>query len=108
MMYKHKVELQEESSIRDSFGGVSASAWTKIRYMRVKITPVSGNESFLSMTDFSKTTHKITCRYRQDIKPSMRLSFNDRGEIRIFRILSVINVQEKKMQMEIKATEENN
>lgn len=105
MMYKHKVELQSESTTQDPYGDVSGSAWTKIRDMRVSITPITGNESFLSHSDFAKTTHKIKCRYRQDINASMRMVFNDRGQIRIFRIISVMNIQEKKQQIEIRATE---
>lgn len=107
MNLKHKVALQKESNVKNCLGEVS-SDWEKIRDMRVSIIPVSGNESFLSHTDFSKVTHKIKCRYRQDINASMRLSFDDRGVIRIFRIISVINARERKQWMEIRATEDIN
>jgi len=107
MIYKHKVILQKYSDDKDEYGQVSTT-WTNIRDMRVNINPVSGNESFMSNTDNAKVTHKILCRYRQDINASMRLSFDDRGVIRLFRIKNVLNLKEKKMQMEIRATEEIN
>ena len=108
MMYKHKVSLQIESTVQDEFGDVTSSGWEELRSMRVKITPISGNESFLSHVDYAKTTHKIHCRYRQDINASMRMVFDDRGQTRVFRIIGVMNIKEEKMQMEIKATEEIN
>lgn len=107
MIYKHKVELQSESETQNSFGGTSNS-WVKIRDMRVSIKPISGNESFLSNTDFAKVTHTIKCRYRQDITASNRLVYNDRGIERIFRIISVFNDNEKKRYITIKAVEEVN
>lgn len=98
---RHKIDLQQKSATRDSFGSEVAT-WTTKATVRAAIEPLSGREYFMAYQVQSEVTHKITIRYYGGgITPGWRIKFGTR----VFDILSVINIEEKNQTMILMAKE---
>lgn len=89
---RHRITFQRQSSDKDTLGGYGNddADWTDVATVWAQISPISGKE-FFSETRENTVSHKIYCRYRSGISPKMRIKFKDR----IFRIISVINWEER-------------
>jgi len=98
---KHKVTIQNQGTTTNDFGEVEESEWSYFNMAYASIIPISGNESFLSNTDFAKVTHKIETRYFDGLNASMRIKYGNR----IFKIISVINNMEQNKKYQIKVEE---
>ncbi|SCY25308.1 phage head closure protein [Alkaliphilus peptidifermentans] len=98
---RHRITIQEYQATRDSFGA-EVKEWVDIKTVWASIEPLSGREYFSAKQINAEVTTKIRTRYLKGIHPKMRVLFNDR----IFEILSVINVEEKKRELELMCKEE--
>jgi len=101
---RNKAKIQELGTAQNGFGEVEEGDFTKFKDVWCSITPIRGNESFLSNKDFSSTTHKIKIRYIAGVNASMRLVWQGR----IFNFINTKNVSERFKAIEILAWEENN
>lgn len=101
---RNKAEIQEIGVTQNEYGEVVKGDYTKLKDVWCSIIPISGKESFLANTDYSKTSHKIRIRYTSGINASQRLVW--RG--RIFNFLGTMNVSERDKTIDIKAEEVNN
>lgn len=91
---RHRITLQEYIATRDSFGA-EVEAWVDIGTVWASIEPLSGREFFAAQQVNAEVSTKITLRYRTGIKPEMRVLFAGR----VFEIVSVINLEEKNIQL---------
>ena len=98
---RNKAEIQSIGTTQNEFGEVELGQYAKFKDVWCSITPISGNESFLSNTDYAKTTHKIKIRYTDGINASQRLVW--RG--RTFNFIGVMNISERDKVIDIKAEE---
>ena len=101
---RHKAIIQKVGTTTNDYGEVEEGEFETFKTVWCSITPISGNESFLSNTDFSKTTHKIRTRFVSGVNASMRLLWNDR----IFNFMNTRNMGERDKVIEILAWEDNN
>lgn len=101
---RNKAEIQKLGEIQNDYGEVEEGQFVKFKDVWCSITPISGNEKFLSNTDFSKTTHKIKIRYIPGVNASMRLVWQGRN----FHFMNVRNISERFKAIEILAWEDNN
>lgn len=101
---RNKAEIQEIGTTTNEYGEIEDGDFIKFADVWCSITPVSGRESFLSNTDFSKTTHKIKMRYIAGVNASMRLVWQGR----VFNFLNTKNISERFKAIEILAWEDNN
>jgi SPP1 family predicted phage head-tail adaptor len=65
------------------------------------VQPLSGRELLLAAQTQAETTHKITIRYRPGLTTHFRIKFGTR----IFRILSIINSEERNRWLQIHCVE---
>lgn len=86
---RHRITFQRLSDNKDSLGAYG-DGWEDVVTTWAQISPVSGREYFTQMRE-SLVSHKIYCRYRPGITPKMRIMFGER----IFRIISVLNWEER-------------
>lgn len=86
---RHRITFQRQEDGKDALGGYE-DEWTDVATTWAQISPVSGREYFSQVRE-NVVSHKIYCRYRPGITPKMRIKYNDR----IFRIISVINWEER-------------
>ncbi len=97
---RHRVVVERATKTPDGAGGYALS-WAAVATIWADVRPVSGNERYLSMRVEDDVSHTILTRYRNDILPSDRLSFDSR----LMQVKSVINVEERSRYLEIKAVE---
>ena len=86
---RHRITIQRQSDEKDRLAGYQDD-WIDIATVWAQISPVSGRE-FLTQIRETMVTHKIYCRYRPGVTPRLRIKFKDR----IFRIISVLNWDER-------------
>lgn len=86
---RHQITFQRQTEEKDRLGGYTDD-WINVVTTWAQISPVSGRE-FLTQMRENTVSHKIYCRYRPGITPKMRIRFKGR----IFRIISVINWEER-------------
>ena len=101
---RNKAIIQMLGTAQNGYGEVEEGDYETFKIVWCSITPIRGNEKFLSNTDFSKTTHKIRIRYLDGVNASMRLLWQSR----YFNFISTKNVGERFKQIEILAEEDNN
>lgn len=101
---RNKAIIQQLGTAQNGYGEVEEGEFTTFKTVWCSITPVSGNEKFLSNTDFSKTTHKIKIRYIDGVNASMRLLWQGR----YFNFMNTRNISERFKAIEILAWEDNN
>lgn len=99
-MLRHKIRVMAEQRTPDGQGGF-VKIWAELKNIRAKIRPLSGSESFIFDKRESKVTHKIFTRYTTGINASMRIYYRDR----VFRVIAVINIDERDKWLEIHAEE---
>lgn len=97
---RHKISIQQYSKLINDYGEVEIKnngIWIDVVTVRAAIYPLSGKEFFAAETVNSEITHKVKIRYIEGLKPSMRIVFNNR----IFSIESIINFQEKNIELQL-------
>jgi len=85
---KHKIIIQTYSETQNDFGEV-VKGWEDFKTAYASITPLSAKEYYKAGTN-AEVSHKIELRYLKDIKPKMRVVYDDRE----FSIESVLNIRE--------------
>ena len=86
---RHRITFMRPAEEKDKLGGYT-DAWAPVATTWAQITPVSGREYLTQMREIT-VSHKIYCRYRPGITPRMQIQFGKRT----FRILSVLNWEER-------------
>lgn len=86
---RHRITFQQQPDEKSALGSYE-SDWVDVATVWAQISPVSGKEYFGQVRE-NTVSHKIYCRYRNGISPRMRIKFGDR----IFRIISVLNWEER-------------
>ena len=86
---RHRITFQRPTEEKDRLSGYKDD-WFDVATVWAQVSPVSGRE-YLSQVRETMVSHKIYCRYRAGITPGMRIKFGDR----IFRIISVLNWDER-------------
>lgn len=93
---RHRITIQKLDNSQNEYGEAS-ELWEDILNVRAGIYPISGKEFFAAETVNSEITHKVKIRYIEGIMPNMRIKFNNR----IFSIESVINFQERNIELQL-------
>ena len=96
---QHRVTFQRPTTENDRLAGYK-DEWFDVATVWAQISPVSGRE-YLAQIRETMVSHKIYCRYLAGVTPRMRILFKDR----IFRIVSVLNWDEKNVGLTIMCEE---
>ena len=76
---RHIVDLQSQSTDKDSFGQLVPGAWTTvIPGLRANVHHQSGKEALRAGMDASSSMASVRIRFRKDIDAGMRLLFDGR------------------------------
>ncbi len=98
---RHRVSIEQAIDTADDAGGSSRS-WSNLATVWAEITPLRNDrEQLFAQQLEARTTHRITMRYRGDVKPHHRVAWDGR----YFNIRSVVNVGEANVILEILADE---
>lgn len=96
---RHRITFQRPVTEKDILGGYTGE-WVDVATTWAQISPISGKEYFNQVRE-TIVSHRIYCRYRGGITPRMRIIFGERK----FRILSVINWEERNQGLTIMCEE---
>jgi len=93
---RHRIELQKFTSVADGMGG-STNTWNTEDTVRAAIWPASAAEQLKAGAQTMTATHRIQIRYYDGLAPSWRVKFGTR----YFSIVSIIDKDEKHVQMDL-------
>jgi len=99
-LYRHPVVIQKQTTITNDYGE-QLTQFVDVAKTRAAIFPISGREYFASESVNSEVSHKINMRYLPNITPNMMISYNGRS----FRIISVVNFQERCRELQLMCKE---
>jgi SPP1 family predicted phage head-tail adaptor len=88
---RHRLTLEELSRVADEGGGFTES-WIAVASFFADLRPFSGDERYEADRLAGRVTHEVSLRYRAGVVPAMRF----RKGTRIFHIVSVIDVEERR------------
>jgi len=92
----HSVELQNFASVADGMGG-STDTWSTVATVRAAVWPVSVSEQRKAASPTAVGTHQIRIRYYSGLSAAWRVKFGTR----YFSIVSVVNKEERNVQMDL-------
>lgn len=93
---RQRIKLQSFTNTTDNMGGFTKT-WTTEAIVPAAIWPVSAKERIRSESPTMTTTHRIQIRYYEGLSPKWRVMFGSR----YFNIVSIINKEERNIQMDL-------
>ena len=99
-LLRHRVSLQHRAIARNSWGD-ETNTWNTYDTVWASIRPLSGNERAAQAQAQTEISHDIRIRYHKVVKPQHRISYGDR----VFEINAVIDVEERKRELQLMCTE---
>lgn len=99
-LLRHKVEIQEKVTSRDSMGG-EVVTWETFTHCWCSIEPLSGREYFAAQQVQSTVSHKMQMRYQPGIQPFHQIKWGERT----FNIDAILNDSERNVTLTIYCTE---
>ena len=97
---RHKIAFQTATKVSDGMGG-TVDTWADAYDAYAAIWPISANERIQNQGLEHEITHRVRVRYQSKIVPTMRIRYGTR----YFEITSLINQNERNIQIDILATE---
>ncbi|MBN2909153.1 phage head closure protein [Polycladomyces sp. WAk] len=97
---RHRVTLQKKNVIKDSEGLVTET-WIDVATVWAAVEPLRGREYFEAAVVNAENIVRIRMRYRDGVKPDMRVIYSGR----IFNITSVIDIDERHREMHLMCRE---
>lgn len=84
---RHRITIEKPIQVQNDSGGLNEE-WVELAKVSAAIKPLTANQVFYSEQNQHRVTHKITMRYRNDLKTDMRIRY---GNL-ILQVRSFINV----------------
>ena len=97
---RHYIEIQARA-VTLSAAGEPTGTWSTSKYAWASITPIRGLEYFSARQEQAAVTHRVRIRYVSGITAEMRVKFGSR----YFDIISVLNMGERNIYIDIMAIE---
>lgn len=98
---RHRVTILAPSWTTDEFGDPSVATLTERATVWANVSPLSGSELFEAKQLKSEVTHRVTIRYRNDVKSSDRIQFGTRT----LDVSHVLDIDEKHAFTQLLCTE---
>lgn len=99
--YRHPVTIRRATRARDGHGQSVENFDTIFASWRCAIDPIRGREYFAARQVAAETTHQLAGHYIAGVAVKDRVYFG----ARVFRIESVINVEEKGRELQLMCVE---
>lgn len=97
---RHSISIEKKVMFRNSFGEEEIT-YEPFCLAYASIEPIGGREYFLAQQTQAQVDYKFTLRYRSGIRPDFRIVWGER----IFNIQSILNMEERNIQLTIYAKE---
>ncbi|KPJ82789.1 MAG: hypothetical protein AMS17_18665 [Spirochaetes bacterium DG_61] len=99
---RHKIIIQDYTESQDRSYGEVTKPWSDYETVWASIEPIRGREFWESQQINAEVTAKITIRHLYGINTKMRVKYGSR----IFKIISVINPEERNVELQLMVKEE--
>lgn len=99
---RHRITIQQDNGTTADASGHATANWQTYATVWASVQPVQGLERWRANQMQAETTHLITIRYLPDVTTKMRALFQG---VRYLNFLSVLNVDERNIEMQIQAKE---
>ena len=93
---RHRIFFQRAIPADDGYGGKPVT-WINCGEAWAKIEPLTGREFFYAHQIQNEVTHRVTTRFREDVKEDMRISAGGR----ILEIESIVDLDEAHQFLEL-------
>lgn len=93
---RHRVTIQQKTTTQDTYGA-PVETWAALATVWANVEALSGREFFDSQQTVAQADHRITIRYRSDVKPAMRVIYGTRT----FDIQAVLDKEGRKRALEL-------
>lgn len=101
---RHEVVIEQPTETSNEYGD-EITGWTTFDTVFASVEPIRGREYFLaqnvSQEESHQVTHRIRIRYLSGVLPTFRITWGSRA----FDIHSVLNTEERDIEMELLCTE---
>lgn len=98
---RKRVIIQEADRTGRGSSGEATTSWSNGPTVWAAVEPLRGKEYLEGQQVQGEVTHKVTIRYRSGITPTDRISYDGRT----LQIVSLINVCEKNIALELMCRE---
>lgn len=98
---RHRLSLQSPTITNTSTGTIT-EAWGTVATIWGSVEPLRGREFYDSALINSDVTARIVIRYTSDIEPNYRIVYDNRT----FLIESIVDIDERRKEMNLMVTEE--
>jgi SPP1 family predicted phage head-tail adaptor len=104
-----RITLQQRSPAQDA-SGQQATTWTDLFTVWAGIEPLTARELLAGQAVNTEVSHKVTVRYRTELAlpvpaAALRASYASAAGTRIFGIVGVLNIDERRAQIDLLASE---
>ena len=99
---RHRVTIQESKETRKGDGSIAVT-WEDVGTVWASVRPIRATERIRNNMLESEISHRVEMRYRDDITTKQRILF---GTTRYFNIETVINPNERNINLELICREE--
>lgn len=100
---RHRITLQEYREILDQYGTPIDQGWQDVATVWASVEPIQGREYIQLQNTQSELTTRIRIRYRSGVKPAMQVLYGTR----VFDIQSVIDPEERHIELQLLCKEVN-
>jgi SPP1 family predicted phage head-tail adaptor len=95
---RHRITIQSLAETKNELAETETSP-VKVMTVWASVEPLSGRELFLVQQYSSETTHRVRIRFQKSLNLTTRHQISFKG--RLFNIISVINKEERNVELEI-------
>jgi len=99
-IFRHRITIQEHVTDQDE-AGQPVDMWQDVATVWGAVEPLRGREYFAAQQVQAEVTTRIRIRYRRGIRPEMRVLYDGR----LFNILSVIDPEERHVELQLMCRE---
>lgn len=97
---RHRVTIQSKTVAPDDYGG-PVETWVDVATVPASVEPLQGRELANAQTVNTETTTRITMRYRADLLPSHRITFDGK----YYNLHSIVDEELKHKSLVIMASQ---
>ena len=101
---RHRIAIQRKTVEKNTYGEEVVVFVDRIQTW-ASIEPLSGREYYQANQTQSSVDHRISMRYQSGIQTYDRVKFKSGETVRYFDILSVINLEERNITLELMCKE---
>lgn len=98
---RHRVDIEEFAQNKSTDTGAVTEAWATVATVWASVEPLKGREFIEASQVQSNLSHRVRMRYRPGVTTSHRLVHNGRA----LNIVSVANLEERNIELEIMCME---